>query len=305
MPPHVATCGLRSGKSLRRRLVLVGVLCSAAVMVGARQAELTVDAPPEFAGMAARVRAMDGASFAAPLRRAGLDLPRRVRVTLVPETDLRARVTPGWVAGQAFSTDVIFVFPQRISSYPHDSVESVVRHELVHLALSVRARNRPLPRWFHEGVAVSVESGWNLATQARLLWAAAREPAVEDVNSLFQSATRPEATTAYLLAAALVEDIRQRHGGALPGAIAGRVAAGASFDDAFKAETGESVQQAASRAWGAYRGWTRWLPIATGPFALWGLILALAGVAFIARRRRRAARRRRWDDEEAEDFDRP
>ena len=251
--------------------------------------------------MAARVRAMDTASFAGPLTRAGLALPRRAWVTLVPNGDLRERITPAWVAGQAFNTDVIFVFPGRISSYPHDSVESVVRHELVHLALNVRARERPLPRWFHEGVAVSVESGWGLATQARLLWAAAREPAIEDVNALFQSNAATDKTTAYLLAAALVEDIRRRHGAAVPGAIAGRVAAGASFDDAFTSETGESVQQASSRAWAAYQGWSRWLPMATGSSALWGLILAVAGLAFVVRRRRRAQRRQRWDEEDAQD----
>ena len=270
-------------------------------LADARQFELTVDAPPELAGMAARVRAMDTASFAGPLRRAGLDLPRRARVTLVPNGDLRERITPAWVAGQAFSTDVIFVFPGRISSYPHDSVETVVRHELVHLALNVRARDQPLPRWFHEGVAVSVESGWGLATQARLLWAAAREPAIADVNSLFQSPARPEATTAYLLAAALVEDIRRRHGAAVPGAIADRVARGAPFDAAFSSETGETVQQAATRAWSAYRGWSRWLPVATGSSAVWGAILALAGLAFVLRLRRRAERRRRLEEEEREE----
>ena len=248
--------------------------------------------------MAARVRAMDTASFAGPLGRAGLALPRRARITLVPNGDLRERITPAWVAGQAFSTDVIFVFPERISSYPHDSVETVVRHELVHLALNVRARDRPLPRWFHEGVAVSVASGWNLATEARLLWAAAREPAIDDVSSLFRSDSHGGKTTAYLLAAALVEDIRRRHGPAVPGAIAGRVAAGAPFDEAFAAETGETPQQAALRAWGAYRGWSRWLPVATGSSAVWGMILAVAGLAFIVRRRRRAQRRRRWDEEE-------
>ena len=280
-------------------LFILGLLVWA-VGVQARQAELTVEAPPALAGMAARVRAMDTASFAGPLRRAGLELPRRARVVLVPDADMRARVTPAWVAGQAFSTDVIFVFPDRISSYPHDSVESVVRHELVHLALNVRAHDRPLPRWFHEGVAVSVESGWNLATQARLLWAAAREPAIADVTALFRSDTREDKTTAYLLAAALVEDIRARHGAAVPGAIAGRVAQGASFDAAFTAETGETVQQATIHAWTAYRGWTRWLPIATGSSALWGLILVVASLAFIVRRRRRAQRRRLWEEEEQE-----
>ena len=280
----------------RRLLLAALVLWTAAA--GARQGVLTVDAPPELAGMAARVRAMDTASFAGPLTRAGLDLPRRSRVTLVPNGDLRARITPTWVAAQAFSSDVIFVFAERISSYPHDSVESVVRHELVHLALNVRARDKPLPRWFHEGVAVSVESGWNLATEVRLLWAAAREPAIDDVSTLFRSDSHGDKTTAYLLAAALIEDIRQRHGLAVPGAIAGRVAAGSSFDEAFMAETGETPQQSAIRAWAAYRGWSRWLPMATGSSALWAMILAVAGLAFVVRRRRRVQRRRRWDEEE-------
>jgi hypothetical protein len=284
-------------------LVFVLVLLLWATGGQARQFELTVDAPPALAGLAARVKAMDTAAFAAPLRRAGLDLPRRARVTLVPNGDLRARITPAWVAGQAFGTDVIFVFPERISSYPHDSLESVVLHEIVHLSLNARAANRPLPRWFHEGVAVSVESGWGLATRARLLWAAAREPAIADVTALFRSDAQEDKTTAYLLAAALVEDIRARHGAAAPGAIARRVAAGAAFDDAFRAETGETVQQATVHAWAAYRGWTRWLPIATGPSALWGLILAVAGLAFIVRRRRRAQWRRRWDEEEPEDVE--
>jgi hypothetical protein len=171
----------------------------------------------------------------------------------------------------------------------------------VHLALNIRAQDTPLPRWFHEGVAVSVASGWDLAAQARLVWAAAREPAIEDVSSLFQSDADSDKTTAYLLAAALVEDIRGRHGAAVPGAIAARVARGAVFDAAFAAETGESVQQATTRAWAAYRGWTQWLPVATGSSSLWGLILAIAGVAFIVRRRRRAQRRRQWDQEDAHD----
>lgn len=267
--------------------------------IAAQQVNLTIDAPPALAGMAARVRAIDTAAFERSLHRAGLDLPRRAEVILAPDTDLRARMAPAWVAGQAFGTHTIIIFPERISSYPHDSVESVVLHELVHLSLNARAGGRPLPRWFHEGVAVSVESGWNLASQVRLLWAAAREPAIDDVTALFRSNAESETSTAYLLAAAFVEDVRARHGAAVPGAIAGRVAGGMAFDAAFRAETGETVQQAATHAWAGYRGWGRWLPMATGSSAVWGGILALSFLAFVFRRRRRAQRRRQWEAEEA------
>jgi hypothetical protein len=41
--------------------------------------------------------------------------------------------------------------------------------------------------------------------------------------------------------------------------------------------------------------------VATSEAAVWGLILAIALVAFIATSRRRARRRRQWDEEEAID----
>ena len=53
----------------------------------------------------------------------------------------------------------IVVFPARAGAYPYDSLESVVWHEVVHLALSAPAGNQS-PRWFHEGVAMSVDKGY-------------------------------------------------------------------------------------------------------------------------------------------------
>ena len=64
---------------------------------------------------------------------------------------------PDWIAGLAFGDRDIF--PVRVLSYPYDSIESVVRHEVVHLALNARAGRGELPRWFHEGVATSVDAG--------------------------------------------------------------------------------------------------------------------------------------------------
>ena len=268
------------------------------VVAGARQPyDLTVDAPPSLAGVAARVEAMNAAGLARALSHAGLELPPRVHVLLIPEDDPRARQTPSWVVGQALGTDRMIVYPQRVGSYPYDSLESVVLHELVHLALTARAGGRDLPRWFQEGVAVSVESGWGIGSQARLLVAAARDPRIDDVSMLFESDAVPETTTAYLLSAALVEDLRRRHGLALPGVIAARVAEGQHFDAAFFSETGETVDEAAARAWRVYRG-IRWLPIVTSASSLWTWMVGLAFLAFMLRWRRRRERRRRWDEEE-------
>jgi hypothetical protein len=276
-------------------LILVALTAGAAT---AQPVELAVDAPASLATAARRVRSMDLGGFARSLAAAGLAMPGRVVVTLVPDADPRVAGTPPWIVGLAFGGSQIVIFPDRIGPYPHDSIESVVRHEIVHLALDTRAAARPLPRWFHEGVATTLESGWHTGDELRLLLAALDPPSVADIRRLFASNAYPDTALAYRLSAALVNEIRNRHGAAVPGAIAAGVAAGASFDTAFQAATGEDVEAAADRAWRGYRRLSRWFLVATHPSAAWTLILALSVVAFVFRLRRRREQRRRWSEDE-------
>jgi hypothetical protein len=279
------------------RVLLLAVALVVPAEAAAQPLDLRIDAPARLERLAERLRRVDPARLARALGAAGLELPPRVHVTLLAEDDPRAAAAPRWIVARAFGVDTIVIFPARISSYPYDSLESVFLHEVTHLALNARAGGRPLPRWFHEGVAVSVESGWGIGSHARLLIAAARGPAIDDVSRLFYSESQPDTTTAYLLAAALVEDLRDRYGLDVPGRIAAQVARGASFEEAFRRETGTGVDEAAARAWRTYRG-LRWLPVVTGAAGLWGWILLLAFVAFAVRLKRRRERRRRWQDEE-------
>ena len=281
---------------------LVGVLLLAGAPGSlARQAldvDLRVDAPPSLAGLAERVRSIDQQRLAAALARAGLAVPPLVQVTLIPEADARARATPRWVAGAAFGSHDVVIFPARVGSYPYASLESVVSHEVAHLALSAQAGDRPLPRWFHEGVAISVEQEWGVRSQVRLLLTTIGDPGFPALGRLFESESQPDTARAYLLAAALVSDVQRRHGAAVPGAIAVRVANGASFPRAFQIETGDTPADAAMRAWVPYQRWTNWIPVVTSGFAVWMAILALACLAFIATLRKRVLRRRQWADEE-------
>ena len=123
--------------------VLLGVVFSSVVAV--QPLELTIEAPPTLDATAGRVREIDQAQLAAALALAGLEVPARVHITLIPPNDPRARQTPEWIVGRAFGAEQIEIFPDRVSSYPYDSLESVVRHEMVHLALAARAGGRPLP----------------------------------------------------------------------------------------------------------------------------------------------------------------
>ena len=259
---------------------------------------LTVEASAPLAPAADRVHRMDREPLAQALASVGLTIPPQIRVTLIPEDDQRARAFPSWIVGLASGQRDIAIFPERIGSYPYDSLEAVVWHEVVHLALAAQADNRPLPRWFHEGVAMSVERGWGLTSQVRLLVAAGGSADLADVERLFNAGTQPESASAYVLAAALVSDLRQRHGAAVPGAIVDRVARGASFEEAFVVETGETPDETATRVWQIYRRWTSWIPAATSAVSVWVGILLLAVVAFLVTRRKRWQRRRQWDREE-------
>jgi hypothetical protein len=284
--------------TLLRRAAIVVMAALVSLWPAASIADITIESPPSLAVTAQRIRNVDLALLGQALARAGLELPSPIQVTLVPEDDPRASSVPDWIVGFALGPHDIVIFPGRVLSYPYDSLESVVRHEVTHLALTTRAGGHPLPRWFHEGVATSVDAGWSVSAQVRLLAALVERPGVAGVTRLFASGTESEARQAYLLSAVLVEDLRRRHGAATPGAIAARMSATTSFERAFELQTGETPDAAATRAWAAYRRWTAWIPAITSASATWALILMLAFVAYAIQLRKRFRRRRQWDEEE-------
>jgi hypothetical protein len=261
-------------------------------------AALTVDAPPQLQPVADRLRAVDLVRLDDALRRAGLARPEDIRIALIAEDDARARSVPEWIVGLAFGERDIAIFPSRVVSYPYDSLESVARHEIAHLALNAAAGGGALPRWFHEGVAISVDAGWGIGAQVRLAAAMIGRSDAATLGRLFAAGGESETRQAYLLSAVLVSDLRRRHGDDVPGSIARRIGEGTSFDQAFTAETGESSAAAAALAWESYRRWTAWIPAITSASATWAVILVLAFAAYAAQLRRRWRRRRQWDEED-------
>jgi hypothetical protein len=276
-------------------LLLLGSLVALPVATAA----IVIDAPPALEAVRTQLESVDLDRVAASLADAGLTLPATMRVTLIPEADPRARDMPPWVVGLAFGEADIVLFPQRVRPYPYDSLESVLRHEITHLALTARSDGQPLPRWFHEGVAMAVDGDWGIRGQLRLLFEMARDPGTAHLTQLFDAQTQPDSALAYAMSAALIADVQRRHGLDAPGRIAARVATGETFVTAFARETGETPDEAASRAWRLYRRWTNWVPAVTSGSAIWMGIMLVAGAAYVAVRRRRARRRAQWDREEA------
>jgi hypothetical protein len=264
---------------------------------------LNIEAPPELAGARSRLESFDPARLRGVMKLIGVaDAGPPIRVVLAPETSDWARQVPTSTAGFAVGEDnLVVLFPTRSLTYPQDTLEDVLHHEIAHVLITRAAGGRPLPRWFHEGLAMAAERTWGLEDQARLLQEltfVAPTP-LDSVNALF---TQDEAgrVRAYTLSGAFVRDLIRNYGPTAPAQLLARVAAGAWFEDAFAATIGHSLADEEAAFWNRHRFWTRWGPFFTTSDALWMVVTLLALTAFLRRRQQRAALRKKWAEEETD-----
>jgi hypothetical protein len=262
--------------------------------------QLDIEAPDGLAAARTRLESFDTNRLAGVTRLVGLDdAGAPIRVVLAREGSRLAQNAPPPIAGFAsLDEGVIVLFPARSPSYPHDTLEDVLHHEVAHVLMARAARGAPLPLWFHEGLAVLAERTWRLEDQARLLreLLLVSRTSLDRVDALF-AADAGSRARAYTLAAAFVRDLMRRHGGDAPGNILRRVGNGESFERAFLHVTGEPVEAAEIAFWNGHRFWTTIGPFLTTQTAIW-MIVTLVGVyAIIRRRQQRAAQRKRWEEQ--------
>ena len=120
---------------------------------------------------------MDPARLAPAVGLVGLRDPGPpIRVILAPEgSEGLARPVPGWVAGYAVSeAGVVVLLPGRLPAVPDSSLEDLLGHEVAHVLVSRAAGGRPVPRWFHEGMAMIAGGWWGLEERSRLTLALVR-----------------------------------------------------------------------------------------------------------------------------------
>lgn len=261
---------------------------------------LEIVAPPELGGAATQLSRVDPAHFADLALRLGLAEPGPpIRVLLAAEDSDLARATPLWIAGFANSAAAaVVIFPSRSPSYPYDTIEDVLRHEIAHVLIARAARGRDVPRWLHEGLAMSAERRASLGDQTSLAIAAVAGPhEIAALDAEFDAGDR-RAARAYAISAAFVRDLVARYGPDFPGDVLSRLAAGESFDRAFFVGAGVPMAEAERVFWRG-RWWFQVVPFVTSSLALWMGIVMLALVAVRRRTAHRAELRRRWDEEEA------
>jgi hypothetical protein len=283
-------------------LLMTPALLSQPISSQPRVPRLEIEAPPELAAARARLNSFDTSRLAGVMRLLEIDEPGpAIHVVLASDTSNLARQAPSSVAGFAVAEEsLVVLFPSRSPTYPEDTLEDVLHHEVAHVMIARAAGGKPVPRWFHEGLAMAAERTWGLEDQTRLLQEVTFVTPTDlaSLNTLFEQ-DEGSRTRAYTLSGAFVRDLMQQHGSAAPGRVLAGMAAGASFDAAFTDAMGGTVATEEAAFWERHRFWSRWGPFFTTTTALWMGVTVLALIAFVRRRRKNAELRKRWEEQDS------
>ena len=269
--------------------------------------QLRISAPPELAAVQKKLEAIDPKRFRDIAETVGLTVQGPpIRVVLAPETSDVARKMDSWVAGFASNgegpeanDEMVVLFPERTPSYPNSSLEDVLRHEVAHVWIGRASAQRPIPRWFNEGLAMSVERGWRLTDEGQFVYQLALgvRPSLNELDRMF-GGSRSDQTRAYALSGALVHDLLQQKGNDTGAAILMRMRDGASFEHAFEVVLGRTPEEAESDFWNRQRLWVSRLPLLTSSTTLWLAITGLALLAIARRIMKNRAIEKKWEEEE-------
>jgi len=207
-----------------------------------------------------------------------------------------ARPVREWIAGLAFSDRALIVLSARGNEV--FQVTDTFEHELAHLYLDTAIRGRPVPRWFHEGVAMLIASE-GVSERLKTAMGAAASGAwlpLADLESSFPGEA-PAVHLAYAQAMLLVRSLTRRSPGNLPELIA-RVADGMPFETAFEQTFGapvEAVWEQAKQQVGRTRSLIWFL---TSAAVLWVVITGLFLYVYSRKRRRASLKRQAWEIQE-------
>jgi hypothetical protein len=280
--------------------LLAALLRLPAAAPAATVPELQFHSGDRFAGLAERLEGFDPEVVLRTLQTVGLDDPGPpIPVVLAEEGSLAARRAPSWGVGYATDSGQVVLLPSRVPGYPDQSLETVLYHEVAHVLIDRAAGGRPVPRWFHEGLALHCAREWGWEDRGRLLWATlrGRESALARLDEQFAGGAL-RARRAYAFAAAFVRFLLDRHGPDAPARILAGLAADKPFDAAFEDALGQPLAAAETSFFRHLDLWNKWIPVVTSSGTLWILITLLAIYAIKRRRDRDAEILARWDEEE-------
>jgi hypothetical protein len=300
----------------RRAVAALVVLCAVCIWAGAHAAEAD--------GAGSRLEARDGdftvyyrageeraarvmldvaASRGREVaRRAGLAALGPVRIYVAGSDDEFRELTfggvPDWGAGCAFPDRGVIVLRNPVTVPDPLHMEDVVVHEVAHIAAGRVLGDVRVPRWFHEGIAMTLAGEWRLPISASL---ASAGPSGElfplsELAGRFPSGSG-EAMLAYTESFHAVRYLMDEAGPATPAELLHGIAA-AGFEGGIRGLTGRTLAEFEEDAVASFRtrfGWgvflTRWNVL----FAALTVLVLAGGLLRLARGRRLL---RQWEEEE-------
>jgi len=209
-------------------------------------ATCVVHFPPHARARAERILDTFERRRAAAAAWLGVEPAGRPRIHLVEDLDeMRARAgdrAPEWAVAVTRRDDLLAFRLDRLDQSPAESLDLVLKHEVVHQVLNHLSRRPPLrslPRWFEEGLCVHHAGVAYLQLDMSLerMAAAGNLPQSEDADELFAGNGRA-AAMGYKFGSRFVADFVARFGDERMRALLKAHAAGATFPASFERATG-------------------------------------------------------------------
>lgn len=232
------------------------------------------------------------------------DLDDNLTISYVTHSGRIADATgvPVWAAGVAHSASGEIVIAQHAPDGSRTDLDSLLRHELAHVALHRATGGQPIPRWFHEGIAESFGNGVDLLRSQTLAGAifGPGVPPLEQLEDNIRGSDPISATIGYAAARDFVNYLRDRDAsdGAQVRQLLTQIRFGHSFDAALVKVYGKALVELDSEWRSGLTGRYSWFPVISSgglPFAVLSPLMVVAMI------RRRRVLRAGWDRLNRED----
>ena len=224
------------------------------------------------------------------------DLDDTLTISYVAHSGRIAEATgiPHWAAGVAHPESGEIVIAQHAPDGSLTDLDSLMRHEMAHVALYRATGGQELPQWFHEGVAESFGNEIDLM-RSQILAGAVYGPGVPALGELennFHGADPIAVTVSYAAARDFVNYVRGRDGeGSDLRQVMTELRRGINFEAAWVKAYGRTLAELDSEWRTGLSGRFVWFPVISAG----GLPLAaLSPLMVIAAVRRRRQLREGW-----------
>ncbi|MEA3409726.1 MAG: peptidase MA family metallohydrolase [Candidatus Eisenbacteria bacterium] len=206
---------------------------------------------------------------------------------------------PDWGAGCAFPDRGVIVLRNPVTAPNPLHMEDVVVHEIAHIAAGRILGGVRVPRWFHEGIAMTLAGEWRLPRSSVLAGAGAGGGLIPlDELAVAFPVDAADAMLAYSESFYAVRFLMEEAGDATPGSLLFGIAAAGSFERGVEALSGRTLEVFERDAMASFRGrfgWGVFLSRWNVMFVALALLLLTGGAVRLVRSRRQL---REWELED-------